>query len=148
MASEIMPTLPPGVLGESRGSLTLMLSEIAFSTPKSSAASKSKPPLRGEACVRIKWWGEASEGVVLYPPTANTQALPASGRRGSTTAAYSIACGPQQLARYLMDMRTLVLDIHPAPGPSCSGYGAASSSASPSGSLAPPLGQALSLIHI
>ena len=90
------PTVP-------RGSLTLMASELTW--------SRSSHP-RDPCCVRVKWWGEAGDGVLLWPASAS--AAPFSGHGGATSVAYTITCSPPQLGKYLMDMRTLVLDVHPA----------------------------------
>ena len=38
------------------------------------------------------------------------------GEDGSATLRYDIACGPQQLAKYLADMRMLVLNLEQADG--------------------------------
>ena len=70
---------------------------------------EDRPPR--ECCVRVKWWGEPQDGMLLWPQPAERSTPFSSGRRGATTAAYAITCGPQQLAKYLGDMRTLVLDV-------------------------------------
>ena len=146
MTTSNMPSLPPGVFGGAwpgrspapctcparpltlppvaplaavRGNLTLMVSEVSW-------AKKTRRD--GDCCVAVKWWGEPGDGGFLWP-TCTTKAAPT--RRGATTIAYAVTAGPQQLASYLMDMRTLVLDVHtvapgePAPTPGCPPLGLA-----------------------
>ena len=74
-----------------------MVSEVSWSS-----ASRA----RESCCVRVRWWGEPVDGVLLWPAHASR-----ASRRGTSTASYTLTCGPQQLAKYLMDMRTLVLDV-------------------------------------
>ena len=83
--------------------------------------------------VRVKWWGEPGDGRLLWcalaAPSHQSTCLerlctsrarrPAhsdEGEDGSATLRYDIACGPQQLAKYLADMRMLVLNLEQADG--------------------------------
>ena len=83
--------------------------------------------------VRVKWWGEPGDGRLLWCAPAAPSHLstclerlctsrarrPAhsdEGEDGSATLRYDIACGPQQLAKYLADMRMLVLNLEQADG--------------------------------
>ena len=83
--------------------------------------------------VRVKWWGEPGDGRLLWcapaaPPHQSTclerlctsrarrPAHSDEGEDGSATLRYDIACGPQQLAKYLADMRMLVLNLEQADG--------------------------------
>ena len=84
--------------------------------------------------VRVKWWGEPGDGRLLWcasaaPPHRSNRLRttlhcrpcarrPAHGDDGddSATLRYDIACGPQQLAKYLADMRMLVLNLEQAGG--------------------------------
>ena len=83
--------------------------------------------------MRVKWWGEPGDGRLLWcalaaPPHQSTclerlctsrarrPAHSDEGEDGSATLRYDIACGPQQLAKYLADMRMLVLNLEQAVG--------------------------------
>ena len=99
-------TLPPGVRGAQRGELLLSIDELALAAPWAS----------GACGVRIKWWGEPGDGTVLLPSQP--------GCAPQTPTGYAISCGPEQLARYLADMRVLVLDVLDlaAPAPHALGH--------------------------
>ena len=99
-------TLPPGVRGAQRGELLLSIDELALAAPWAS----------GACGVRIKWWGEPGDGTVLLPSQP--------GCAPQTPTGYAINCGPEQLARYLADMRVLVLDVLDlaAPAPHALGH--------------------------
>jgi len=101
-ASSALTSLPPGVVGDARGSLTLMVNEIAWSS-----SQKEK-----RCCVRVKWWGEPGEGVLLWPPAESPNV---AARRGSSSVTYAVTSSPEQMTRYLHDMRVLVLNLLPAP---------------------------------
>uniref|UniRef100_A0A8C3LK67 C2 domain containing 3 centriole elongation regulator n=1 Tax=Chrysolophus pictus TaxID=9089 RepID=A0A8C3LK67_CHRPC len=53
--------------------------------------------------VRLRWWGETSDGTVFHPASKPGQAA------GSSR--YAVRCGPRQLAAYLTDMGMLVLEV-------------------------------------
>ncbi|XP_075598756.1 C2 domain-containing protein 3 isoform X5 [Balearica regulorum gibbericeps] len=88
-------SLPPLVEGPLRCFLRCTVSRVLWTVPK-------PPPA---ALVRLRWWGETSDGTVFQPATRPGQ--PA----GRTTARYAVRCGPRQFAAYLTDMGVLVLEI-------------------------------------
>ncbi|NWY55248.1 C2CD3 protein, partial [Chionis minor] len=88
-------SLPPLVEGPLRCFLRCTVSRVLWTaTPK--------PPA---ALVRLRWWGETSDGTVFQP------AARAGQPAGTTTARYAVRCGPRQLAAYLTDMGVLVLEV-------------------------------------
>ncbi|KAL3925637.1 MAG: hypothetical protein SGPRY_003600 [Prymnesium sp.] len=89
-----MRTLPPGLFAELRGICSLSLSQLTW----------NDQCFVESACMRIKWWGEANDGCILRPTDAAEPALDA-------TATYHINCSREQLAKYLNDMRVLVIDL-------------------------------------
>ncbi|GAB0181019.1 C2 domain-containing protein 3 [Grus japonensis] len=88
-------SLPPLVEGPLRCFLRCTVSRVLWTVPKPPAA----------ALVRLRWWGETSDGTVFQP--ASRPGQPA----GRTTARYAVRCGPRQFAAYLTDMGVLVLEI-------------------------------------
>ncbi|NXP07875.1 C2CD3 protein, partial [Thinocorus orbignyianus] len=88
-------SLPPLVEGPLRCFLRCTVSRIVWTSTKPSPA----------ALVRLRWWGETSDGTIFQP--AGRQGQPA----GTTTAHYPIRCGPRQFAAYLTDMGVLVLEV-------------------------------------
>ncbi|XP_059672424.1 C2 domain-containing protein 3 [Gavia stellata] len=87
-------SLPPLVEGPLRCFLRCTVSRVLWTAPK--------PPA---ALVRLRWWGETSDGTVFQP--ASRPGPPA----GRTTARYAVRCGPRQFAAYLTDMGVLVLEV-------------------------------------
>ncbi|XP_064297643.1 C2 domain-containing protein 3 isoform X2 [Phalacrocorax carbo] len=83
-------SLPPLVEGPPRCLLRCTVSRVLWTAPNSPVAF-----------VRLRWWGETSEGTVFQP------GQPA----GRTTARYAVRCGPRQFAAYLTDMGALVLEL-------------------------------------
>lgn len=90
--SDISPStsLPPLVEGQLRCFLKLSVNKVIWKI--------AKPP----ACilVRVRWWGETSEGTLFCPRDA-LQTEPKSVR---TTTRYAIRCGPKQFTSYLTGM--------------------------------------------
>ncbi|XP_071659726.1 C2 domain-containing protein 3 [Patagioenas fasciata] len=82
--------LPPLVEGPLRCFLRCTVSRVLWTVPRPPAA----------ALVRLRWWGETSDGTVFQP-----------GRPGSSTARYAVRCGPRQFSAYLTDMGVLVLEV-------------------------------------
>lgn len=78
-------SLPPLVEGPLRCFLRCTVSRLLWTAPKPPAA----------ALVRLRWWGETSDGTVFQP--ASRPGQPA----GKTTARYAVRCGPRQFAAYL-----------------------------------------------
>ncbi|XP_075579238.1 C2 domain-containing protein 3 [Pelecanus crispus] len=87
-------SLPPLVEGPLRCFLRCTVSRVLWTVPK--------PPA---ALVRLRWWGETSDGTVFQP--ASRPGQPA----GRTSARYAVRCGPRQFAAYLTDMGVLVLEV-------------------------------------
>lgn len=81
--------------------------------------------------IRVKWWGEANDGRILKCVAPNTRHMncecssssvmasfrPPEATQGSVDncASYDINCSPDQLTKYLNDMRVLVIEVldHP-----------------------------------
>ncbi|XP_060032824.1 C2 domain-containing protein 3 [Erinaceus europaeus] len=97
--SDISPStsLPPLVEGQLRCFLKLTVNKIVWKI--------AKPP----ACVlvRVRWWGETSDGTLFCP----RDALQTEPKAVRTTTRYAIRCGPKQFTSYLTDMAVLVLDV-------------------------------------
>uniref|UniRef100_A0A8C0BK06 C2 domain containing 3 centriole elongation regulator n=1 Tax=Buteo japonicus TaxID=224669 RepID=A0A8C0BK06_9AVES len=81
-------SLPPLVEGPLRCFLRCTVSRVVWTAPKPFAAP----------FVRLRWWGETSDGTVFQPASR-------------TTARYAVRCGPRQFAAYLTDMGVLVLEV-------------------------------------
>uniref|UniRef100_A0A8C7BVH4 C2 domain-containing protein 3 n=1 Tax=Neovison vison TaxID=452646 RepID=A0A8C7BVH4_NEOVI len=97
--SDISPStsLPPLVEGQLRCFLKLTVSKVIWKI--------AKPPTC--VLVRVRWWGETSDGTVFCPRDA-LQTEPKSVR---TTTRYAVRCGPKQFTSYLTDMAVLVLEV-------------------------------------
>ncbi|XP_069747923.1 C2 domain-containing protein 3 isoform X3 [Narcine bancroftii] len=97
--SDVLPstTLPPLVEGQVRCFLRITVSKILWIIPK--------PPVA--PLVRLRWWGETSNGT-LFRPKDSSHAEPKSMK---TTARYAVHCGSRQLTSYLADMGVLVLEV-------------------------------------
>uniref|UniRef100_A0A8D1M1H9 C2 domain-containing protein 3 n=1 Tax=Sus scrofa TaxID=9823 RepID=A0A8D1M1H9_PIG len=97
--SDISPStsLPPLVEGQLRCFLKLTVNKVIWKI--------AKPP----ACVlvRVRWWGETSEGTIFCP----RDALQTEPKAVRTTTRYAIRCGPKQFTSYLTDMAVLVLEV-------------------------------------
>ncbi|NXE84166.1 C2CD3 protein, partial [Cochlearius cochlearius] len=88
-------SLPPLVEGPLRCFLRCTVSRLLWTAPRPPAA----------ALVRLRWWGETSDGTVFQP--ASRPGQPA----GKATVRYAVRCGPRQFAAYLTDMGALVLEV-------------------------------------
>ena len=90
--SDISPStsLPPLVEGQLRCFLKLSVNKVIWKI--------AKPP----ACilVRVRWWGETSEGTLFCP----RDALQTEPKAVRTTTRYAIRCGPKQFTSYLTGM--------------------------------------------
>ncbi|XP_072118892.1 C2 domain-containing protein 3 isoform X2 [Mobula birostris] len=97
--SDVIPStsLPPLVEGQIQCFLRITISKIVWFIPKPLVA-----PL-----VRLRWWGETSNGT-LFHPRDSSHAEPKSVK---TTARYAVHCGPKQFTSYLEDMGVLILDV-------------------------------------
>ncbi|KAM6417020.1 LOW QUALITY PROTEIN: C2 domain-containing protein 3 [Pluvialis apricaria] len=87
-------SLPPLVEGPLRCFLRCTVSRVLWTA--------AKPPA---ALVRLRWWGETSDGTVFQPASRPGQPT------GATTTRYAVRCGPRQFAAYLTDMGVLVLEV-------------------------------------
>ncbi|XP_075054598.1 C2 domain-containing protein 3 isoform X2 [Mixophyes fleayi] len=97
-ATDICPStsLPPLVEGQLRCFLRVTISKILWTVPK--------PPKY--VVVRLRWWGETSDGTIFHPRDTSTE------QKGvKTTTRYAVRCGPKQLTSYLTDMGALVLEV-------------------------------------
>ncbi|XP_057606258.1 C2 domain-containing protein 3 isoform X2 [Hippopotamus amphibius kiboko] len=87
--SDVSPStsLPPLVEGQLRCFLKLTVNKVIWKI--------AKPP----ACVlvRVRWWGETSEGTLFCP----RDALQTEPKAVRTTTRYAIRCGPKQFTSYL-----------------------------------------------
>ncbi|ELW71875.1 C2 domain-containing protein 3 [Tupaia chinensis] len=97
--SDISPStsLPPLVEGQLRCFLKLTVSKIIWKI--------AKPPTC--VLVRVRWWGETSDGTLFCP----RDALQTEPKAVRTTTRYAIRCGPKQFTSYLTDMAVLVLEV-------------------------------------
>ncbi|KAM6157471.1 C2 domain-containing protein 3 [Rhynchocyon petersi] len=97
--SDISPStsLPPLVEGQLRCFLKLTISKIVWKI--------AKPPTC--VLVRVRWWGETSDGTLFCP----RDALQTEPKAVRTTTRYAIRCGPKQFTSYLTDMAVLVLEV-------------------------------------
>lgn len=96
-------SLPPLVEGPLRCFLRCTVSRVVWTAPKPFAAP----------FVRLRWWGETSDGTVFQP--ASRPGQPA----GRTTARYAVRCGPRQFAAYLTGRAASHCLGRPGPGWSC-----------------------------
>uniref|UniRef100_A0A669R0X4 C2 domain containing 3 centriole elongation regulator n=1 Tax=Phasianus colchicus TaxID=9054 RepID=A0A669R0X4_PHACC len=87
-------SLPPLVEGPPRCVLRCTVGRIVWTASKAPSAA---------VLVRLRWWGETSDGTVFHPTSKPGQAA------GSSR--YAVRCGPRQLAAYLTDMGMLVLEV-------------------------------------
>uniref|UniRef100_A0A8C5MD99 C2 domain containing 3 centriole elongation regulator n=1 Tax=Leptobrachium leishanense TaxID=445787 RepID=A0A8C5MD99_9ANUR len=99
-SADISPStsLPPLVEGQVRCFLSVTVSKILWTVPK--------PP--SSALVRLRWWGETTNGTIFRPRESSQTEHKAI----KTTARYAVRCGPKQLTSYLTDMGSLVFDIN------------------------------------
>nr|XP_056714805.1 C2 domain-containing protein 3 [Euleptes europaea] len=97
--SDVSPStsLPPLVEGQLRCFLNLTVSKILWMV--------TKPP--ASVVVRVRWWGETSDGTVFIPRGTSQ----VEQKTFKTTTRYPIRCGPKQFASYLTDMGALVLEV-------------------------------------
>nr|XP_023394722.1 C2 domain-containing protein 3 isoform X3 [Loxodonta africana] len=97
--SDISPStsLPPLVEGQLRCFLKLTINKVIWKI--------AKPPTC--VLVRVRWWGETSDGTFFCP----RDALQTEPKAVRTTTRYAVRCGPKQFTSYLTDMAVLVLDI-------------------------------------
>ncbi|KAM4682327.1 C2 domain-containing protein 3 isoform 3-T3 [Amazona ochrocephala] len=89
-------SLPPLVEGPLRCFLCCTVARVLWTTPKPPSAA---------TLVRLRWWGETSDGTVFQPTSRPGQP------GGRSTARYPVRCGPRQFAAYLTDMGVLVLEV-------------------------------------
>ncbi|KAM4796190.1 C2 domain-containing protein 3 [Rhinophrynus dorsalis] len=97
--TDISPStsLPPLVEGQLRCFLRVSVNKILWTVPR--------PP--SFVLVRLRWWGETSDGTVFRPRDTSL----AEQKGVKTTTRYAVRCGPKQLTSYLTDMGALVFDI-------------------------------------
>ena len=97
--SDISPStsLPPLVEGQLRCFLKLTINKVVWKI--------AKPPT--SVLVRVRWWGETSDGTLFCP----RDALQTEPKAVRTTTRYGIRCGPKQFTSYLTDMAVLVLEV-------------------------------------
>ncbi|XP_045872551.1 C2 domain-containing protein 3 isoform X6 [Meles meles] len=97
--SDISPStsLPPLVEGQLRCFLKLTVNKVIWKI--------AKPPTC--VLVRVRWWGETSDGTLFCP----RDALQTEPKAVRTTTRYAVRCGPKQFTSYLTDMAVLVLEV-------------------------------------
>ncbi|MBN3277302.1 C2CD3 protein, partial [Polyodon spathula] len=97
--SDVSPStgLPPLVEGQLRCFLRVTVSKILWTIQRPPAAPR----------VRLKWWGELSDGTCFRPRDSCQK----EQKGVKTTARFAIRCGPKQFTSYLADMGMLVLDV-------------------------------------
>ncbi|XP_060682195.1 C2 domain-containing protein 3 [Hemiscyllium ocellatum] len=97
--SDVLPStsLPPLVEGQVQYFLRVTISKILWNIPRPPAV-----PL-----VRLRWWGETSNGTLFRPGDAS-HIEPKSVK---TTARYAVRCGQKQFTSYLTDMGVLILEV-------------------------------------
>ncbi|XP_063296892.1 C2 domain-containing protein 3 [Pelobates fuscus] len=98
-ATDISPStsLPPLVEGQLRCFLIVTVSKVLWTV--------LNPP--SSVLVRLRWWGETSNGTI-FRPRVNSQT---EHKAVKTTTRYAVRCGPKQFSSYLTDMGSMVLDI-------------------------------------
>ncbi|XP_067841942.1 C2 domain-containing protein 3 [Heptranchias perlo] len=101
--SDVPPStsLPPLVEGQVRCFLRITVSKILWIIPRPPAAT----------FVRLRWWGETSNGTQFRPRDTSH----AEQKAVRTTARYAVRCGPNQFTSYLADMGMLVLEVMTKP---------------------------------
>ncbi|XP_039202390.1 C2 domain-containing protein 3 isoform X1 [Crotalus tigris] len=97
--SDVSPStsLPPLVEGALRCFLKLTVSKILWMVAK----------LPVPSLVRVRWWGETSNGTIFVPQDASQP----EQKILNTTTCYPVRCGPKQFASYLADMGALLLEV-------------------------------------
>uniref|UniRef100_A0A8C4IFJ3 C2 domain containing 3 centriole elongation regulator n=1 Tax=Dicentrarchus labrax TaxID=13489 RepID=A0A8C4IFJ3_DICLA len=97
--SDVSPStgLPPLVEGQLRCFLRVTISRVLWTV--------HKPP--SATFVRLRWWGESSNGTHFFPRDGSQT----SQKAIKTTARFAIRCGPKQFTSYLTDMGSMVLEI-------------------------------------
>ncbi|XP_072248288.1 C2 domain-containing protein 3 isoform X1 [Leuresthes tenuis] len=97
--SDVSPStsLPPLVEGQLRCFLCVTISRVLWTVPK--------PP--SQTFIRLRWWGESSNGTHFFPRDGSKLAQ----KTIKTAARFPIRCGPKQFTSYLTDMGSLVLEV-------------------------------------
>ncbi|XP_071847987.1 C2 domain-containing protein 3-like isoform X2 [Apostichopus japonicus] len=90
-------SLPPSVDGQLRCFLRVTASKISWLT--------TRPP--DVFFIRLKWWGEQSNGSIFRPSDGREE----SKSTVRKTARYPIRCGPKQFAHYLNAMSSCVFEL-------------------------------------
>ncbi|XP_071787350.1 C2 domain-containing protein 3-like [Asterias amurensis] len=83
-------SLPPAVEGQLRCFLRVSVSKIVWLT--------ARPP--DTTHVRLRWWGEITEGSLFRPLDVKNPQKAAT----RTVARFPVRCGPKQFAAYLNDI--------------------------------------------
>ncbi|XP_019617075.1 PREDICTED: C2 domain-containing protein 3-like [Branchiostoma belcheri] len=94
-------SLPPLVDGQVRCSLKVTVSKVIWTVPT--------PPEVGY--VRLKWWGEQTDGNIFRPLDVKNPKKDVV----KSTCRYPIRCGPKQFSAYLNDMASMVLEVLSGP---------------------------------
>lgn len=98
--SDVSPStsLPPLVEGQLRCFLRVTVSRVLWTIPK--------PPLA--TFVRLRWWGESSDGTHFRPRDGSQT----SQKTVQSTTRFPIRCGPKQFTSYLTGNFCIVFDYH------------------------------------
>uniref|UniRef100_F7AQD6 C2 domain-containing protein n=1 Tax=Ciona intestinalis TaxID=7719 RepID=F7AQD6_CIOIN len=96
--------LPPLVEGELRCLLYITVGEIVWGT-----TAPARPAPVSPAHIRLRWWGEATDGTFFRPQTTRDD------RPVRTRCQFGIRSGPKQMAAYFHDMGSVTFDIQASP---------------------------------
>ncbi|XP_077975258.1 C2 domain-containing protein 3-like isoform X1 [Styela clava] len=103
---EVLPStdLPPLVQGDLRCFLVVDIGKIVWS----STATAQVPPA-SPAYVRLRWWGETSDGT-LFKPASSKNPRPVKCR-----CRFGVRSGAKQMCAYFVDMGSIVLEVLTSP---------------------------------
>ncbi|XP_012555380.2 C2 domain-containing protein 3 isoform X1 [Hydra vulgaris] len=99
MAIVVGSSLPPQVEGQLRCYLVVKVDVLKWCIPR--------PPK--DVQVKILWWGDTSNCVLLRPIVENGNGL--DNTHKCVEAHYPVRCGPKQFNAYLADMKSLLFDV-------------------------------------
>ncbi|XP_076810068.1 C2 domain-containing protein 3-like isoform X2 [Clavelina lepadiformis] len=103
---DVVPTtdLPPLVEGELRCFLFVTIGKLVWGS-----IVPSRTPPASPAYIRLRWWGEASDGTI-FRPEGMTGKCPVRSR-----GQFCVRSGPKQIAAYFNDMGSATFDVLSSP---------------------------------